>query len=239
VWYSESAPITGRFFVRGIAAVPTNLPELRTIRIASSIFRRYGGNMKRLPIFLMVVAAACVHADVYKSVNEKGEVVYSDQPAPNAQRMKLPELPTYTPPPIPRFSTGSTASKPAAANPYKSVRIVVPENDATVWDNQGMIRVEIALDPPLMTQKGHKIQVYLNGEPRGMPVGTTSISFSNVDRGTYTLTASVVNAEGVVLASAEPVVFHLHRASVQNPNSPLYVNPNPNPSPKPRPKARP
>ena len=178
--------------------------------------------MKWLSILLMVLASAGVHADVYKSVNEKGEVVYSDQPTPNAQRVKLPELPTYTPPPIPSFSAGSTESKPVAASPYKSMQIVEPENDATIRDNQGIVRVQVALDPPLMTQRGHKIQFYLNGEPHGMPVGTTSISFSNLDRGTYTLTSSVVNAEGAVLGSAEPVVFHLHRESVLNPNSPLY-----------------
>jgi hypothetical protein len=179
--------------------------------------------MKRLPIVLMLLALN-VQADVYKSVNEKGEVVYSDQPSPSAQRMKLPELPTYSPPPIPTFSTSTTESRPAAS-PYRSVKIVVPENDATVRDNQGVVRVEVALDPPLMTQQGHKIQFYLNGEPHGMPVGTTSISFSNLDRGTYTLTSSVVNAEGAVLSSSDPVVFHLHRESVLNPNSPLYAKP--------------
>jgi hypothetical protein len=179
--------------------------------------------MKRLAILLMFLAMN-VQADVYKSVNEEGEVVYSDQPSPNAQRMKLPQLPTYSPPPIPAFSTGTAESRPAAS-PYKSVKIVVPENDATIRDNQGVVHVQVALDPPLMTQQGHKIQFYLNGEPHGMPVGATSISFSNLDRGTYTLSSSVVNAEGAVLSSTAPVVFHLHRESVLNPNSPLYVKP--------------
>jgi hypothetical protein len=203
---------------------------MRIICIASSIFRRYRELMKRLPILLLVLASG-VHAEVYKSVNESGEVVYSDQPGPNAQRMKLPELPTYSPPPIPSFSAGTSQTKPVAASPYKSVKIVVPENDATVRDNQGVVRVEVALDPPLMVQQGHKIQFYLNGEPHGMPVGTTSISFSNLDRGTYSLTSSVVNAEGAVLSSADPVVFHLHRESVLNPNSPLFVKPKPTPKP--------
>lgn len=190
--------------------------------------------MKRLPMLLLLLAAGA-HADVYKSVNEKGEVVYSDQPTPNAQRMKLPELPTYTAPPIPSLSTGTEESKPVAASPYKSVKIVSPENDATIRDNQGVVRVQVALNPPLMIQQGHKIQFYLNGEPHGIPVGTPSISFSNLDRGTYTLTTSVVNVEGAVLSSAEPVVFHLHRESALNPNSPLYVKPKPEPKPKPQP----
>ena len=185
--------------------------------------------MKRFPVLLLLLAAS-VQAEVYKSVNEKGEVIYSDQPTPNAQRMKLPELPTYTAPPIP--SVPSAPETVPVESPYKSVKIVAPENDATIRDNQGVVRVQVVLNPSLMTKQGHKIQFYLNGEPHGMPVGTTSISFSNLDRGTYTLTTSVMDADGVVLMSSEPMVFHLQRESVLNPNSPLYVKPKPQPLPK-------
>jgi hypothetical protein len=86
-----------------------------------------------------------------------------------------------------------------------------------------------------MAKQGHKIQFYLNGAPHGIPVGSASISFSNLDRGTYTLSTSVMDAKGVVLMSADPVVFHMHRESVLNPNSPLFVKPKPEPKPKPQP----
>ena len=185
--------------------------------------------MKRFPVLLILLSAS-VQADVYKSVDENGEVIFSDQPTPNAQRMKLPELPTYKALPVPSFS-GSTKTAPVAS-PYDSMKIVVPENDATIRDNQGIVRVEVVLEPPLKIKQGHKIQFYLNGEPHGIPVGTTTISFSNLDRGTYTLTTSVVDAGGAVLMTSDPVVFHLHRESVLNPNSPLYK-----PKPKPLPKS--
>jgi hypothetical protein len=185
--------------------------------------------MKRIPLLLILLAAS-VHADVYKSVNENGEVIYSDQPTPNAQHMKLPELPTYKAPPVPNVSSPPKAAP--VTSPYKSVKIVVPENDATIRDNQGIVRVQVELNPPLMTKQGHKLQFYLNGEPHGIPVGSTSISFSNLDRGTYTLSTSVVDAKDVVMSSADPVVFHLHRESLLNPNSPLNVKPAPKPKPK-------
>jgi hypothetical protein len=185
--------------------------------------------MKRFPVLLILLAAS-VQADVYKSVNENGEIIYSDQPTPNSQRIKLPELPTYKAPPVPGFS--STPETVPVANPYKSVKIIAPENDATIRDNQGIVSVQVVLDPPLMTTQGHKIQFYLNGEPHGIPVGTTSISFSNLDRGTYTLSTSVMNTDGVVLMSSAPVVFHLHRESLLNPNSPLNAKPKPKPLPK-------
>jgi hypothetical protein len=182
--------------------------------------------MKRLPVVLMLLAAS-VQAAVYKSVNDKGEVIYSDQPTPNAQRLKLPELPTYKPPPVPDVS--NTPETKPAANPYKRVKILQPENDATIRDNQGVVRVQVALDPPLMTKLGDKIQFYLDGKPHGMPVGSSAISFSNLDRGTHTLSATVVNSSGAAVVSADPVVFHLHRESILNPNSPLFVKPAPRP----------
>jgi hypothetical protein len=187
--------------------------------------------MKHFPVLLILLAAS-VQADVYKSVNENGEIIYSDQPTPNSQRIKLPELPTYKAPPVPAYSSTQKTVPTAVVNPYKSVKIIEPENDATIRDNQGIVRVQVALDPPLMTKEGHKIQFYLNGEPHGMPVATTSISFSNLDRGTYTLSTSVMNTEGVVLMSSTPVVFHLHRESLLNPNSPLNPKAKPRPLPK-------
>ena len=138
-------------------------------------------------------------------------------------------MPTYKALPVPGFS--SSPKTVPVASPYDSVKIIAPENDATIRDNQGIVRVEVALEPPLMIKQGHKIQFYLNGEPHGTPVGTTSISFSNLDRGTYTLSTSVVDASGAVLMTSEPVVFHLHRESVLNPNSPLH-KPKPMPLPK-------
>jgi Domain of unknown function (DUF4124) len=190
--------------------------------------------MKRFPVLLILLAAS-VQADVYKSVNDKGEVIYSDQPMPNAQRLKLPELPTYKAPPVTGVSPSSASETKPAASPYKSVRILEPGKDATIRDNQGIVRVRVALDPPLMTRAGHKIQYYLNGEPHGTPLASSSITFSNLDRGTYTLSATIVDTSGAALMSTEPVIFHLHRESVLNPNSPLFVKPKPRPAPKPTP----
>jgi hypothetical protein len=184
--------------------------------------------MKRIPV-LLVLLAGIVQADVYKSVNDKGEVTYSDQPMPKAERMKLPELPTYSAPPLPRLSS-TPESKPVASL-YQSMKILEPENDATIRDNQGVVRVRIALVPPLMTKQGHNIQFYRNGEPYG-PVSNTSITiFSNQDRGSYTLSASVLDAKGDTVMTSDPVTFYLHRESILNPNNPLNVKPKPQPLP--------
>ena len=44
----------------------------------------------------------------------------------------------------------------------------------------------------------------------------TSQSLSNVDRGTHTVSARVVDSNGTTLIDAAPVVFHMQRVSVSN-----------------------
>ena len=172
--------------------------------------------MKRL-LVLLVVVACTVQAEIYKSQNEKGEWVYSDTPSRDAERMKLPPLSTYTPPPIKQPSDPD----PDPAQPddtYKSMVFVAPVNDATVRNNQGIVMASVKLDPLLKGKQGHKIQFYLDGTPHGTPVAGLNLMLKNLDRGTHALGARVLNASGKSLFSAEPVTFFIHRESVNFPN---------------------
>ena len=172
--------------------------------------------MKRL-LVLLVLVACTVQAEIYKSKNDKGEWVYTDKPTPDAERMKLPPLSTYTPPPVtqPSVSDPDTAQ---SDDTYKSMVFVAPVNDATIRDNQGIVRASVKLDPALMGQQGHKIQFYLDGSPHGTPVTGSNLMLKNLDRGSHALGARVLNASGKSLFSADPVTFFLRRESVNFPN---------------------
>ncbi len=184
----------------------------------------------RQVLFLLVLVCGLADAAVYKTVTESGEVVYSDTPTPGSERLQLPELPVYTPPPLPRV-VPIQARKPAGS-PYQHMAITAPENDATIRDNLGAMQVNIELDPPLMTRLGHKIQFYLDDQPYGIPVEMTGIGFSNIDRGTHRIAARVIDKDGHSLMEAGAVTVHVHRESIFNPNNPN--NPN---NPKNQPKA--
>ena len=58
------------------------------ISIATRKRHVYCGYMKRLLILLLLAGSA--HAEVYKSINADGEVVYSDTPTQGAEAVKLP-----------------------------------------------------------------------------------------------------------------------------------------------------
>jgi hypothetical protein len=190
--------------------------------------------MKWLPILLFVFAGT-LHAAVYKHVNEKGEVVYSDTPAPGAEKMKLPELPTYTPPPVPLVRKQDA---PVTSDIYRSLEVIKPQNDSTIRNNLGVIELQLRIDPALKVREKHRIQFYLDNERYGPLVDKTSIMMSNIDRGEHTLSASVFDADGAELARSASVTVNIKRESVlfdkdaDTPEEP-EVNPNvrtPNPN---------
>lgn len=179
--------------------------------------------MKRL-LVLLVLIACTVQAEIYKSKNDAGEWVYSDKPSPDAERMKLPPLSTYTPVPIAAPSV--PAPTDAAGDTYESMVFVEPKNDATIRDNGGTVLASVRLEPSLQGEKGHKIQFYLDGSPHGTPVTSSNLELKNIARGAHSIGASVFNADGNPLFSADQVSFFLHRQSV---NFPTRVKPTPLP----------
>lgn len=166
--------------------------------------------MKRLPLMLLLFAG-CLQAAVYKQVNENGEVVYSDKPAAGAEKMDLPELPTYTPPPVPLVRP---ADAPVESEVYKGLEIVKPADNSTIRNNLGIIEVQLRIEPALKVREKHRLQFYLDNERYGPLVDKTAIMMSNIERGEHTLSASVFDADGNVVAASNSVTVFVKRESV-------------------------
>lgn len=169
----------------------------------------------------MLALFACqANAEIYKSINAAGEVVYTDTPTQGAEKLKMPALPTYTPPPLPTSSYAPVQATEKAAF-YKSFVIVSPANEETIRNNLGILNIEAQLTPALQDKLKHRVQYYLNGKPYGTPIGKTSLTISNLDRGDYTLSATVVDADGTALISTGDIVLYIKRHSIlQNPPKP-------------------
>lgn len=180
-------------------------------------------------IFLLLAQAA--QADVYKTINADGEVVFSDVPSEGAERVRLPEVSTYKPPPPKRSPASVSAGKADTAAPYKSFKVSAPENEATIWDNEGIVTLALALEPALLIDTGHRIQFFLDGKPDGTPEIGLSHTYRDIERGSHTLSAAVVDVEGNAIISTDQVTIHLHKASVLHPNNPLNPANKPTPAP--------
>jgi hypothetical protein len=169
---------------------------------------------------------------VYRSVDQSGSVVYSDQPSKGAKRVTIqPNTSTYTPPPAPVFKLDPPTEKKAEARKavkYDSIRIVSPAPEETVRDNEGLVSVAVALTPKL--EEGHQLRLFLDGKP-SVTLDKSIGTLSEVERGEHRVLAEVADAKGQVLARSDPVLFFMKRHSVLHP-SPVNAPPVPTPLPQ-------
>lgn len=174
--------------------------------------------MRTLSLLVGLLLSLSATAQIYKSVDESGNVVFSDRPAnENAVPVELQQPTTYTPRKLPTTSgqavpQDETEVTKASASTYTRVEIVAPEQDETIRDNTGQVAVSIALQPRL--RPGHSLTVLMDGAVLVENLKTTSLPMSNIDRGSHELRVLVMDDQGREVGSSAPVTFHLHRAAL-------------------------
>jgi hypothetical protein len=166
-----------------------------------------------LLFLLLALALTPLSAKVYKWVDAEGNVQYSDKPVEGAETVKVPKSNIYTPAPIPDSEDQPGAGTDATDGSYTTFSIAEPENDQTIRSNEGQVRISFFIEPTLY--EGDKIALYLDGQKMKGEHTTMRLSLTNLERGTHTLKAEVLSAEGEQRASAKPVVFHLRKASIK------------------------
>jgi len=166
--------------------------------------------MMRWLMILALLLPLAAQAEVYRWVDESGNVTYSDQPHRGSEKVKLPPITTYEPQPA-EGAQSAPGAKPAAGAATVTLQISSPKPDQSIWSTAGIVDLAFDVTPEL--GKGDHIAILLDG--KGDPVSSPSTSFriSNVDRGTHTVTAWVADASGQRISQTMSVTFHLHRAT--------------------------
>jgi hypothetical protein len=166
-------------------------------------------------VLLLAAPALSAAATIYKRELPDGTVIYSDQPHPDAQEFQ-PSAPQTIDPytaPAPTTSTVTRSAPPASA--YRRVAITAPADDESVWNDDRVLQVAVAVEPPL--RRGHRIAVLLDGQRVAQGEGSSPIPLHDVFRGTHELQAVVEDAGGRVVASGQTITFHMKQHSVLNP----------------------
>lgn len=174
-------------------------------------------------LFLLVLlglAPLAVQAgDVYKYVDDRGVVHYTDKPPAGVKKADLPELQTYSSEPsssTDQYSAGSSSAdtgpvllppEAAALGFYSSVKITSPAPDETFHTADAQVTVAASVQPGLQSAQGHHLVFYVDGIVR--PTDQSSIVLQGVERGSHTVSAAVLDAGGRVLTQSPPVSFHM------------------------------
>ena len=149
---------------------------------------------------------------VYKRTMPDGSVSYSDQADNRAEKINVQPIPT-----VPALKVETPIdSKPEEAlkPPYDLVRFTNPAHDSAFWSGNGSVNVQLEIKPAL--KSSHRIVFSMDGQ-NVATTQATAITMPLVDRGTHTLRADIVDAQGTRITSASST-FTIHRPVVRPPS---------------------
>lgn len=166
-------------------------------------------------IVLICLGCMQVSGQVYKHVDEDGNVTFSDRNQPNATPVEINTTNTSTPPsvqayPLPGSNDAATEAGTDAAAGYE-VTITSPANETIIPRGPGNFTVTSTVTPSL--SNGHLLQLMMDGAPREQPNSYGTWALSNVFRGDHKLEVSVVTKTGETVSTSEPITVSVFRPS--------------------------
>jgi hypothetical protein len=175
----------------------------------------------------LVIATGPLAAQVYKTVDEDGNVTYTDQPPQDGSKpIKLREISVIE---APTYETATPATDQDAASeevkekPFRFLRkhyedfaIFSPRQEESIWysDSNGIITV--AWNAPNPIEAGMQVTVSVDG--RAQPATSEPVvAITGLERGEHTVTAELKDSKNRSIATATPVTFF-----IRQPN--IYIN---------------
>lgn len=180
---------------------------------------------------LLTLTSSPLMAQVYKVVDEDGNVTFTDQaPYGGAKPIELKpisvvETPIYETPPK-RTAEGAEGDEENQMSirelrrAYRDFAIVSPQSEQSIYHPESAVAIVWRTGKQLQT--GMQVTVSINGNP----LATTTepmVAAPELNRGEHTVTAVLTDSRNRNIATAEPVTFF-----VQRPN--IYTN-RPRPGP--------
>ena len=160
-----------------------------------------------ISLLLLAVIDFAVAETVYKTVDENGNIIFTDKPSKDAEEIKLQKLQTIKNPNPAKHNP--SPKQPKQESLYKTFLVSSPADGAGLRSNNGNVSISLSLQPPL--RPGHKIIITMDGKEVSNG-STSSVSLQNLDRGSHNITASVVDGDGKQMISTSSS-FSILRAS--------------------------
>jgi hypothetical protein len=195
---------------------PTPCPTGKGINNLKSGLRMRSTRYWKTPRLLVLTIAICLFieaepslSEVFKSVDEKGKISFSDTPSAGAQAIKVE--PPNTAVPV-ETTVKPVAPAPTEADPYTQLSITSPKDGAMIVNGLLPFTVTTQVTPPLID--GHKLQLSLNGSVHS--TSTSSFEIPSIPRGQHQLEVAVLDSSGNVVKKSSPITIYARRPSSQN-----------------------
>lgn len=155
-----------------------------------------------------LVAQVVNAEEIYKWVDENGNVHFSDQATSGADKVEIKPITTI--PAIKVPSSGNDNSSKEAVAPV-SVSINSPANDSAFHSVEGNVSANVSVKPSL--GNGQTLRLKINGKEISSG-SATSIQIESLDRGTHTFSAEITDKSGAVIAS-DTSTFTIHKPTAK------------------------
>lgn len=167
--------------------------------------------MRTACLLLLLILPALAGAEIYRWVDEDGDVHYGDRPPKGAERVEeLPQLQGMQPVAIPE----EDEPPPVEPAPPPQVRIERPEPEQTFRDPRGRVPAAVALSAELAP--GQLLVYRLDGRPVGEPTRSPRMRLESVARGEHRLSVAVVE-DGEEIARSDTVTFFVQPPTALSP----------------------
>lgn len=146
--------------------------------------------------------------EIYKWVDENGNVHFTDQVTSGADKVDIKPITTIPAIKVPPSNNNSQSRDVAAP---VSVTINSPSNDSAFHSVEGNLNANVSVKPALAD--GQTLKLKVNGKEVSSG-NATSIQIENLERGTHTFTAEIIDKSGAVVAS-DLSTFTIHKPTVK------------------------
>ncbi len=172
--------------------------------------------LSRLLLFPLIFLSLPALAEIYKQVDERGNVTYTDTPSDRqeTEKLDLPTLNTQPALPTPERVEPKQQQDDTPDVSYR-VHINAPAEGTQVPMGQSEIPVSLSIQPGL--KEGFSIQILLNGQPFGEEHFSNFLILRDVYRGEHQLEAIILDASGQEIARSDSVTIYVQRSSIPRP----------------------
>ena len=169
--------------------------------------------MRGLWLVIVVLMAQFAQAEIYKTVDKEGRIVYTDKPkTEKAEKIQLREtniVPGAQPLPA-SVSVSPYVSEVAPTN-YQVV-IMSPRTDVIIPIGQRDLAIVVNVKPAL--EEGHLLVYFMDGELLE-ETAMSNIIVKDAPRGTHILVVEAIDANGRSLGTSPPVSVSVMRPTIK------------------------
>ncbi|HWV14199.1 MAG TPA: DUF4124 domain-containing protein [Cellvibrio sp.] len=165
-------------------------------------------------IVLLSVLSLSIQAEIYKTTDKNGRIIYTDQPAANDTKAEVVKLPSINQLPVPDAnSIPAENSSPAIPKIAYKLVLTQPAPGIRLQANERTLAVSVSADQALMP--GHFYAYFLDGE-KVKESTASSITLEELPRGEHNVYVEVRDEFGKRFGQSNSVSFSAFRPIVKH-----------------------